>query len=143
MTETLAPMMGWISTNASSKLLHLPLKCFDSFFTALLDCEASHNFISEDLVNQIGNVTPTKVDPMPIWLSDQSVMISDHSVTLSIRFTPYHVCDIAFHIVPTLNTWYIAWNGVVFLIFTGYGLDFAIVTLTIDGESLELKCVML
>ena len=50
-TETLAPVMGWISTNASSKLLHLPLRCFDSSFTALLDCGASHNFISEDLVN--------------------------------------------------------------------------------------------
>ena len=30
-TETLAPVMGWINTNALSKLLHLPLRCFDSF----------------------------------------------------------------------------------------------------------------
>ena len=103
MTEILAPAMGWISTNASSNLLHLPLRCFDSSFTALLDCGASHNFISEDLVNQIGTVTPTKVDLMPIWLADQSVMTSDHSVTLPIRFTPYHVCDIAFCIVSTLT----------------------------------------
>ena len=103
MTETLAPAMGWISTNASSNLLHLPLRCFNSFFTAFLDFGASHNFISEDLVNQIGTVTPTKVDPMPIRLANQSVMTLDHSVTLSIRFTPYHVCDIAFCIVPTLT----------------------------------------
>ena len=48
-TETLAPVMGWISTNALSKLLHLPLRCLS--FTALLDCGASHNFISEELVN--------------------------------------------------------------------------------------------
>ena len=49
--ETLAPMMGWISTNILLKLLHLPLGCFDSLFTAFLDCGASHSFISEDLVN--------------------------------------------------------------------------------------------
>ena len=94
--------MGWITTNASSKLLHLPLRCFDSFFTALLDCGASHNFISEDLVNQIGTVTPTKVEPMLVRLADQSVIISDYSVSLPIRFTPYHVCNIVFHILPTL-----------------------------------------
>ena len=99
-TETLAPMMGWISTNALSKLFRLPLRCFDSLFTALLDCRASHSFISEDLVNQIGNVTPKKVDLMPIWLADQSVMTSDHSGTLPIRFTLYYICNIAFCIVP-------------------------------------------
>ena len=80
---------------------HLPLRCFNSLFTVFLDCGASHNFISEDLVNQIGMVTPTKVNPMPNWLADQSVMTLDHSITLPIRFTPYHVCDIAFHFVPT------------------------------------------
>ena len=95
--------MGSISINASSKLLHLPLRCFDSFFTALLDCGASHNFISEDLGNQIGTVTPTKVDPMPIWLAAQSVITLDHSVTLPIRFTSYHICDATFHIIPTLT----------------------------------------
>ena len=103
MTETLASMMGWISTNALSKLFHLPLRCFDSLFTALLDCGASHSFISEDLVNQIGNVTPKKVDLMPIRLADQAVMTSDHSVTLPIRFTPYYICNVAFCIVPTLT----------------------------------------
>ena len=88
MTETLAPVMGWISMNASSQLLHLPLRCFNSFFTALLDCGASHNFISENLVNQIGAVTPIKVNPMPIWLNDQSIMTSDHSFTFPIRVYP-------------------------------------------------------
>ena len=85
-----APVMGWISTNASSNLLHLPLRCFDSSFTAFLDCRASYNFISKDLVNQISTVNPTKVNPMPIWLADHSVMTLDHSVTLPIGFTPSH-----------------------------------------------------
>ena len=102
-TEILAPMIGWITTNASSKLLPLPLRCFNSSFTALLDCGASHDFISEDLVNQIGIKTPTKVEPMPIHLADQSIMTSDYSVSLPIRFTLYHVCNIVFHIVPTLT----------------------------------------
>ena len=134
--------MGWISTNASSKLLHLPLRCFNSLFTALLDCGASHNFISEDLVCQISMVTPAKVNPMPIWLADQSVMTSDHSVTLPIRFTPYYVCDIAFRIVPTLT------HGMLFVMewFSPFSqvMNWTswIVTLTIDGESLELKCIM-
>ena len=63
--ETLVPVMEWTSTNASSKLLHLPLRCFDPLFTALLDCGDSHNFISKDLVNQISTITPTRVNPMP------------------------------------------------------------------------------
>ena len=70
MTETLALVMGWISTNTSSKLLHLPLRCLNSLFSALSDCGDSHNFISEELVNQIGTVTPVKVDPTPVWLAD-------------------------------------------------------------------------
>ena len=69
-TETLTPVIGWISTTALSKLLHLPLRCFNSLFTALLDCGASHDFISEDLVNRISTVTPTKVNPMPVQLAD-------------------------------------------------------------------------
>ena len=111
-TETLAPVMVWISINASSKLLHLPLRCFDSSFTALLDCGASYNSISEDLINRISTVNPTKVDSMPIWLADQSVMTSDHSVTLTIRFTLYHVSDIAFCIVPALkHACCLEWSG--------------------------------
>ena len=50
-TETLAPVIGWISMTASLKLLHLPLRYFYSLFIALLDYKASHNLISEDLVN--------------------------------------------------------------------------------------------
>ena len=65
-TETLAPVMGWINTNTLSKFLHLPVRYFDSLFTALLDCGASQNFISEDLINKIGTVTLTKVNPMPV-----------------------------------------------------------------------------
>ena len=103
MTETLAPVIGWIGITALSKLLHLPLRYFDSFFTALLDCGASHNFNSKDLVNQIGNITPTKVNPIPVWLADQSIITPDYSAILPIRFTEYHVCNIVFHIVPTLT----------------------------------------
>ena len=141
-TDSSAPAMGWISTNASSNLLHLPLRCSDSSFTALLDCGASYNFNSEDLVSQIGTVTPTKVDSILIWLADQSVMKLDHSVTLPIRFTPYHVCDITFLIVPTLihgmllgMEWFSLFSPVVD--WTSW-----VVTLTMDGESLELKCIM-
>ena len=141
-TETLAPEMGWISTNTSSKLLDLPLRCFNSLFIALLNCGASHNFISEDLVNQISTVTPTKVNSMPIRLIDQSVMILNHSVTLPIRFTLYYVCNIVFCIVPTLThgmllrmEWFSLFSLVV-------NWTSRIVTLTTDGESLELKCVM-
>ena len=65
-TEILAPTMGWISTNALSKSLHLPLRYFNSLFIALLDCGASHNFIFEDLVNRISTVTPKKAEPMPV-----------------------------------------------------------------------------
>ena len=102
MTETLAPAMGWISTNASSKLLHLPLRCFEIYFTAFLDCGACHIFFFEELVNQISTITPKNVDPMPIRLADQSVMSSDHSFAFPIRFTLCHVCNIAFCVLPTL-----------------------------------------
>ena len=94
--------MGWINTNASSRSLHLPVRCFNVLFTALLDCRAYHNFISEDLVNWIGNIAPTKVNPMPFQLANQSVMTLDYSIALPISFTLYHVCNIVFLIVPTL-----------------------------------------
>ena len=69
-------------------------------------------------------------------------MILDHSVTLFIRFILYHVCDIAFCIIPTLThgmllgmEWFSSFSLVV-------DWTSRVVTLTIDGESLELKCVM-
>ena len=140
-TETLAPVIGWININASSKLLYLPLRCFNSLFTAFLDCVASHNLISEELVNRIGIVTPMKVDPMPVWVADQSVIKSDQSVSLPIRFTPYHICDIVFCIVPTLTHGILL--GMEWLSSSSLVVNWTscIVTLTIDGESLELKCV--
>ena len=89
------------------------------------------------------HVTPKKVDPRFIWLADS--ICNDYWITLS----PYllglhhnHVCDIAFHIVPTLThgmllgmEWFSSFSLVV-------DWTLRIVTLTIDGESLELKCVM-
>ena len=79
---------------------------------------------------------------MPIRLADQSIMTLDHSVTLPIRFTPYHVCDITFPIVPTLihgmllvMEWFSSFSLVVN--WTSW-----VVTLTIDVGSLELKCSM-
>ena len=94
------------------------------------------------MVNQIGVITPMKVNPMPVQLADQFIMTLDYSVTLPIRFTTYHICDIVFHIVPTLAhgillgmEWFSLFSPVVNWISW-------IVTLTIDGESLKLKCVM-
>ena len=84
-------------------------------------------------------VTPTKVNPMPTRLADQSIITSDHSFTLPIRFTPYYVCDIAFCVVPTLMhdmllgmEWFSPFSLVV-------NCTSRIMTLTIDGESLELE----
>ena len=79
---------------------------------------------------------------MPIWLADQYVMKSNYSVSLPIRFTPYHVCNIAFHILPTLTHGMLLgmeWFSF-FLPVVNWTLQ--VVTLTIDGESLELKCIM-
>ena len=79
---------------------------------------------------------------MPIWLADQSVTTSDYSVSLPIRFTMYHVCNIAFYIIPTLThgmllsmEWFSSFSLVV-------NWTSRVVTLTIDSESLELNCIM-
>ena len=78
---------------------------------------------------------------MPVCPADQSVMTSDYSVTLPIRFTLYHICDIVFCIVPTLTHGMLLrmeWFSLFSLVVNWISW---IVTLTIDGESLELKCV--
>ena len=79
---------------------------------------------------------------MPIQLADQSVVILDYSVTLPISFTLSHICTLAFHIVPTLTygillgmEWFSLFSLVV-------NWTSQIVILTIDSESLELKCIM-
>ena len=80
-----------------------------------------------------------KLDPMSIRLADQYVMTLDRSITLPIRFTLYHVYNIAFNIVPTLihgmllgMEWFSSFSLIV-------NWTLGIVTLTIDSESLELK----
>ena len=79
---------------------------------------------------------------MLVQLDDQSVMISDHSVSLPIRFTLYHICNIVFYIIPTLThgmllgmEWFSSFSLVV-------DWTLRVVTLNIDSESLELKYVM-
>ena len=69
-------------------------------------------------------------------------MTLDYSFTLPVRFIPYHVCNIVFHIVPTLKhgiflgmEWFSLFSLVV-------NWTSRVVTLTIDSESLELKCVV-
>ena len=82
-----------------------------------------------------------KVNLMPIRLVDQFVMTLDHSITLPIRFTLYYICDITFHIVPTLTNGMLLgmeWFSLLSLVVNWTSW---IVTLTIDGESLELKCI--
>ena len=79
---------------------------------------------------------------MPIQLADQSVMTLDHSVTLPIRFTLYYICNIDFHIVPTFTHGMLLrmeWFSLFSLVMNWTS---RIVTLTIDGESLELKSIM-
>ena len=78
---------------------------------------------------------------MPVQLADQSIITSDHSISLLIRFAPYHVYNIAFHIVPTLThgillgmEWFSLFSLVV-------NWTSRVVTLTIDGGSLELKYI--
>ena len=85
---------------------------------------------------------PHEGGPIPIWLADQYIITLDHSVSLPIRFKPYHICNIVFHIIPTLThgillgmEWFSLFPMVV-------SWTSRVVTLTIDGESLELKCVM-
>ena len=95
-----------------------------------------------DLVNQISTITPTKVEPISVQLASQPIITLDHSVSLPIRFTPYHVCNIAFHIIPTLT------HGMLLGMecFSSFSpvVDWTsqVVTLTIGGESLGLKCIM-
>ena len=79
---------------------------------------------------------------MPVQLADQSVMTLAHSVTLPIRFTPYHVCNIAFHIVPTLTHGILLGMEWLFLFSLVVNWTPRVVPLTINGESLELKCIM-
>ena len=78
---------------------------------------------------------------MPVYLADQLVMAPDHTISLPIRFTPYNVCNIAFCIVPTLThgmllgmEWFSLFSPVV-------NWTLRVITLTIDGESLELKFI--
>ena len=69
-------------------------------------------------------------------------MTLDHSISLPIRFTPYYVYNIIFHVVPPLihgTLLRMEWFSLFSLV-----LDWTsqILTLIIDGESLELKCVI-
>ena len=69
-------------------------------------------------------------------------MTLDHSVSLPIRFTLYHVCNIVFRIIPTL-TYGILFGMEWFSLFSlVVNWTSRVVTLTIDSESLELKCIM-
>lgn len=59
----------------ATRLLEVPVDLLGQRIVALIDCGATHNFISEDLVANLG-LDAIECKPLRVTLADQSVAIS-------------------------------------------------------------------
>jgi hypothetical protein len=91
------------SSVPNSKLIKLPCQVHSVVCSALVDCGATANFVSQDLVNQLTLKTFRLEEPVPVVLADQgNTKLQSRQVVKNLKFKIQDFQDSSdFLVVPT------------------------------------------
>ena len=98
-----------VTKHTSNELLLLPLSVGSQKTTAMVDSGATHNFISDNMLDIIKSASHDCVkwrhasEPLRVSLADNSVVLSTKIAVLSVQIGEHVRQNIEFHVVPRLN----------------------------------------
>ena len=123
----------------AAELLLLPLSVGSQKTTAMVDSGATHNFISNNMLDIIKSASHDCVkqrhasEPLQVSLGDDSVVLSTKIVVLSVQIGEHVRQDIEFHVIPRLNHPLIL--GLQWLRIANPTIDWSMLNITLDGHT--------
>ena len=98
-----------VTKHTSNELLILPLSVRSQKTSAMVDSGATHNFISNNMLDIIKSASHDCIkwwhasEPLRVSLADNSVVLSTKIAVLSVQIGEHVRQDIEFNVVPRLN----------------------------------------
>ena len=99
-----------VTNHTSNELLLLPLSVRSQKTSAMVDSSATHNFVSNNMLDIIKSASHDCIkwrhasEPLQVSLADNSVVLSTKIAVLSVQIGECVQQNIEFHVVPRLNT---------------------------------------
>ena len=128
-----------VTKHTSNELLLLPLSVGSQKTTAMVDSGATHNFISNNMLDIIKSASHDCVkwrhasEPLQVSLADNSVVLSTKIVVLSVQIGKHVWQNIEFHVVPCLIHPLIL--GLQWLRIANPTIDWSTLNITLDGHT--------
>ena len=128
-----------VTKHTSNKLLLLPLSVGSQKISAMVDSGATHNFISNSMLDIIKSTLHDRVkwrhasDLLRISLADNSVILFTKIAVLLVQIGEHVQQNVEFHIVPHLNHPLIL--GLQWLRIANPTIDCSTLNITLDGHT--------
>ena len=128
-----------VTKHTLNELLLLPLSVGSQKTSAMVDSGATHNFISNNMLDIIKSTLHNYVkwrhasEPLRVSLADNSVVLFTKIAVLSVQIGEHVRQDIDFHVVPHLNHPLIL--GLQWLRIANPTIDWSTLNITLDGHT--------
>ena len=128
-----------VTKHTSNELLLLPLSVGSQKTSAMVDSGATHNFISNNMLDIIKSALHDCVkwqhasEPLRVSLADNSVVLSTKIAVLSVQIGEHVRQDIEFNVIPRLNHPLIL--GLQWLCIANPTIDWSTLNITLDGHT--------
>ena len=128
-----------VTKHTSNELLLLPLSVGSQKTSAMIDSGATHNFISNNILDIIKSASHGCVkwrhasEPLGVSLADNSVVLLTKIVVLSVQIGEHVQQNIEFHVVPRLNHPLIL--GIQWLRIANPSIDWSTLNITLDSHT--------
>ena len=131
-----------VTKHTSNELLLLPLSVGSQKTTAIVDSGATHNFISNNMLDIIKSALHDCVkwwhasEPLRVSLADNSVVLLTKIAALLVQIGEHVQQDIEFHVMPRLN--HPLTLGLQWLCIANPTKDWSMLNITLGGHTAPL-----
>ena len=128
-----------MTKHTSNELLLLPLSIKSQKTSAIVDSGATHNFVSNNMLDIIKSASHNCIkwrhasEPLQASLADNSVVLLTKIVVLSVQIGEHLWQDIELHVIPWLNHPLIL--GLQWLHIANLTIDWSTLNITLDGHT--------